>query len=334
MKNNMKIAISCGDVNGIGIEILFKALHRFFTESGYYDEIDFTLAINKKTLLNYSKLIRNKIKIYDDHFLFKGRKINLIECETEVDIHFGQVAKSAGKLAAESIYRLTDKTIKGEFDALLTLPISKEAIYLTGWTFPGHTEYISNKCNIDNPLMLLCTKALRIALTTIHIPLKDVPKNISKEKIIDISKKLYKSLKLDFNERSPKIAVLSLNPHAGENGNLGNEENKIIIPAVDALNSMEIETYGPFSADGFFAHGEYLRYDAILAMYHDQGLIPIKLLSMGGGINFTAGLPIIRVSPDHGTAFDIAGKNLASETSTYNSIELAYIINKNRMKRK
>ncbi len=328
----MKLAVSCGDINGVGLEVFFKALEKFFTESDFYNDIEFTLAINKKILIEYTNLIRKKLIIKSDHFLFKGRRVNLIDFEADAGIHFGRVEKASGNVAAKSIEIITDKTVEGKFDAMLTLPISKEAIYQAGWKFPGHTEFIASKANTPNPLMIICTNTLRIIPLTIHVPIREVPDLITKELIIEYVKKINLTLKQDFNERFPKIAVLSLNPHAGESGKIGTEEKEIIAPAIKELKKMDIEARGPFPSDGFFAHGEYLRFDAILSMYHDQGLIPVKLLAMGSGINYTAGLPIIRTSPDHGTAFNIAGKNIASETSTFNAIEQSYKIFRNRSK--
>lgn len=326
----MKIVVSCGDVNGIGLEIFLKAVKRFSLEFKYSNDVDFTLVVNKHTLLQYANNIRTKITVRNDYFSIRGRKINLIDCKNQPEVQFGRITKSSGELAAESIKIALDKTIKKEFDAMLTLPISKESIYKTGWKFPGHTEMVANACKVDNPLMILCTKAIRVALATIHVPLKKVPALISSDLLVEKAVKMNKSLMKDFCEQDPRIAVLGLNPHSGENGNLGKEELEIIKPAIKRLKEKNVNAFGPFSADGFFAHGEYLRYDGIIAMYHDQGLIPLKLIAMGSGINYTAGLPIIRVSPDHGTAFDIAGRNLADEASTYNSIELAYSIFQNR----
>jgi 4-hydroxythreonine-4-phosphate dehydrogenase len=328
----MKLAVTCGDINGIGLEVFFKALEKFLGESDFVNDIEFTLAIEKNILLNYSNLIRKRLIIKNDHFIFKGRKFNYINTTTTSNIHYGRVDKNAGAIAAESIKMMTKMTMEGKFDALLTLPISKEAIYKAGWEFPGHTEYLASETKVKNPLMLICTNAIRVLPLTIHIPLKDVSKNITQEKIVEYAQKLNQSLIKDFSEKYPRIAILSLNPHSGENGNLGKEEKDVIIPAIRNLKHMDIDVRGPFAADGFFAHGEYLRYDAIISMYHDQGLIPVKLLAMGGGTNYTAGLPIIRISPDHGTAFNIAGKGIASEMSTYNAIEQAYKIYRNRLK--
>ena len=328
----MKIIFSCGDINGIGIEAMLKALDNFFSSSKFAKDAEFTLAIHPETLYRYAFSLKYKLKIGGDHFIFKGQKIKIIPCENNPEIKYGKITKEAGSLAAESIQIALDGIAKNEFDAFVTLPIHKESIYKTGWEFPGHTEMIADKFHEKDPLMVLCTQATRVALVTIHEPIKNVPNLITSDRIYERGIKFCKSLKIDYGLKNPTIAVLGLNPHSGEGGTMGNEEETIIKPAMKRLKEAGVSAAGPFPADGFFAHGSYLRYDGILAMYHDQGLIPLKLIAMGAGVNFTAGLPIVRTSPDHGTGFDIAGKNIADERSTLSAIELAAIIAKNRAK--
>jgi 4-hydroxythreonine-4-phosphate dehydrogenase len=210
------------------------------------------------------------------------------------------------------------------------MPVAKSSLYLAGWKYPGHTEMLADYCQSQEHLMILMTDRVRVALATIHIPLSRINQILSSELIISKTITLHECLKTDFGIDSPAIAVLGLNPHAGEDGALGEEENKIILPAIKKLNVSGIRAEGPFPADGFFAHGAYRNYDAILAMYHDQGLIPLKMLAAGGGVNFTAGLPIVRTSPDHGTAYSIAGKNEANSQSSYDAIISAIEIVKRR----
>ena len=324
----MKIIISQGDSNGIGLEVAIKALRHYFRAVNA-KSIEFGLAANLRTLNNYLQAIGENYSLDSENLYLDDKLISLIPCETYSEIEFGKVTASAGKLSGEAIDVAIKLVKSGEYDALVTMPINKESLSLGGYDFTGHTEFLANRCGVEQPLMILCTKGLNVALATIHIPLSAVSSSINEKLLHKRFRQMYISLVKDYGEAKPKIAVLSLNPHAGENGKLGTEENEIIIPAM-ASTELKPFLYGPFAADGFFAHGDYKKYNGVIAMYHDQGLIPLKMLANGAGVNFTAGLPIIRTSPDHGTGFAIAGKGVAEYQSTLAAFELAEQIYNNR----
>jgi 4-hydroxythreonine-4-phosphate dehydrogenase len=210
-----------------------------------------------------------------------------------------------------------------KIDALVTLPIDKATIQSPEFTFAGHTEYLAQRFGVTDNLMFMVLDTLRVAVVTGHIPVRDVAKSLTTEKIINKLKLLNHSLKMDFSLEKPKIAVLGLNPHAGDNGLIGSEDQSIIVPALESARKSNILAMGPYPADGFFAMGQYQKFDAVLAMYHDQGLIPFKTLAQGQGVNFTAGMPVVRTSPDHGTAYDITGKNIADDVSFREALYLA-----------
>ncbi len=321
----MRIIVTQGDCNGIGIEAFVKAV-KLLNNDNTYDNIDFTICTNPITLWKYLKGIDKSNNFDLNSFYIDNRNIEIIECNTYADINFGLVKSDSGKLAGESIELALNEYDTGNYSALLTLPISKEAIKSAGYDFPGHTEMIGKHYAVDTPLMILCTDNVRVALVTIHEPLSLVPDLITETLILNRLLQFSNSLINDFGICKPRIAVLGLNPHAGENGKIGTEEKDIINGSISKFEY----AYGPFPADGFFAHGDYKNYDGILAMYHDQGLIPLKMLAGGAGVNFTAGLPIIRTSPDHGTAFAIAGKGVAAPESTLNAIKMAVLIDKYR----
>ncbi|MFH1050022.1 MAG: 4-hydroxythreonine-4-phosphate dehydrogenase PdxA [bacterium] len=337
----MKIIFTIGDCNGIGLEVLIKALIKFddFSKSSSFDklrmtnsQVDFSIVGNEKTIKEYLSYFNFPITVNNNTIELNNRKILIIKSAAYSPVQFGKETKSAGRLAAKSIEKALALTLKNQYDAMITMPVSKSVLYKAGWKYPGHTEMLADVCNVKNPLMLLCTDKIRVGLATIHIPLSKVHKSITKSGLIETAQKFNLSLKQDFGIKAPKIALLGLNPHAGESGDIGKEEIKIIIPAINELNKQGIKTFGPFPADGFFAHGEYKQFHGILAMYHDQGLIPLKLLAKGSGVNFTAGLPIVRTSPDHGTAFGIAGQNKADCRSTLHAIELAIEVVRKRRK--
>lgn len=324
----MKLAVSCGDLNGIGLECFFKALLNY-----HFNEISFHLFCNIETLKSYIsqlEIFKNLIEIKDNSIIINNNLIKIISFGNEFPVRFGRTTFEAGLHAIESIELATRNVISKEYDAILTLPISKESCRLAGLKFNGHTEFIASMCQVKQPLMILFYNNLRVALQTIHVPIKDVPNLIIKNKIVEKLEIFYKSLSLDFAV-NPKIAVLGLNPHSGENGLIGNEEILEIIPSINELSNKGYDIYGPFAADGFFASNSYNKYSGIFAMYHDQGLIPLKFYSKGEAVNFTAGLPIIRTSPDHGTAFDISGLGIARYESTLNAIIAAKEIYFNRL---
>ena len=246
--------------------------------------------------------------------------ITIHPCTMYSPITYGIATKESAKLAIESLEISIHQVFHKNADALITLPISKASLRQYDWDFPGQTEMLSAYTNQAKPLMILFAKQFRVALATIHVPLQKVSSMISKDSLVQTINILHNSLCEDWQIEQPTIAVLGLNPHAGEQGDIGDEELISIIPAIDQCKSLNINIDGPFSADAFFAQKKYQQYDAVLAMYHDQGLIPLKMISGYSGVNATVGLPIIRMSPDHGTAYDIAGKNIAHFESTKQAI--------------
>jgi 4-hydroxythreonine-4-phosphate dehydrogenase len=331
MAKNRKhvIAITLGDINGVGPEIVIKAL----SDSRMLNQVTPVIFGSSKTISYYRKLL--KIDDFSVFHLKEGqepnyKRINLVECWDEIaEINLGEAKKDAGKKALKALDKACEFLEKGYVDAVVTSPINKATAQSDEFSFPGHTEYLGARYD-GNPLMFMVADSLRIAVATGHVPIHEVPALITQERIEKSLKKLIKSLKIDFGISKPKVAVLGLNPHAGEEGLLGKEEIEVIKPTIIQFKDKGELVFGPIPADGFFGSGAYKKYDAILAMYHDQGLIPFKSLSFGKGINFTAGLSIVRTSPDHGTGYDIAGQGLASETSLRSAIYLAADILKNR----
>ena len=307
----MKLFVSCGDVNGIGLETFFKSLQSM----DIFDH-ELILCIHPKTLEESGlagPLINNTV-VSGNHV------ITIHPCTMYSPITYGIATKESAKLAIESLEISIHHVYNKKADALITLPISKASLRQYDWDFPGQTEMLSAYTNQAQPLMILFAKQFRVALATIHVPLEKVSSMISKDSLVQTINILHTSLCEDWLIDQPTIAVLGLNPHAGEQGDIGNEEQISIIPAIDQCKSLNINIDGPFSADAFFAQKKYQNYDAVLAMYHDQGLIPLKMISGYSGVNITVGLPIIRMSPDHGTAYDIAGKNIAHFESTKQAI--------------
>ena len=307
----MKLYVSCGDVNGIGLETFFKSI-----QSMDILDHEMILCIHPKTLEESGlagPLINNTV-VSGNHV------ITIHPCTMYSPITYGIATKESAKLAIESLEISIHHVYNKKADALITLPISKASLRQYDWDFPGQTEMLSAYTNQAQPLMILFAKQFRVALATIHVPLEKVSSMISKDSLVQTINILHTSLCEDWHIDEPTIAVLGLNPHAGEQGDIGNEEQISIIPAIDQCKSLNINIDGPFSADAFFAQKKYQNYDAVLAMYHDQGLIPLKMISGYSGVNATVGLPIIRMSPDHGTAYDIAGKNIAHFESTKQAI--------------
>jgi len=330
MSDKLKIGISIGDVNGIGLEVIIKTL-------------------SNPAILNYcTPIVYGHTKVSSFHrkannlgdFSFnvinhanqaQARKANMINCwEEDVKIELGTVTETGGKYALLSLEKATADLIKGDIDALVTAPINKHNIQSETFAFPGHTEYLQQKSESNDVLMFLISENLRVGVVTGHIPVAAVPAAITKDKILNKIKLINESLKKDFWIEKPKIAVLGLNPHASDNGLLGTEEAEIISPAIQEAYDKGIMCFGPYPADGFFGNGSYKQFDAVLAMYHDQGLIPFKTLAFHNGVNYTAGLKFVRTSPDHGTGYDIAGKDLADSTSFTEALFAAIHIVKNR----
>ncbi len=327
----LKIGISFGDINGIGIEVLLKVL----VDNRILDLCTPIVYGSSKITSFHRKQLGIQdfsFNIVNDANQANPKRSNLINCwQEEVKIDIGLSTEVAGKYAHISLERALEDLNAKKIQALVTLPINKHNVQQAGFRFAGHTEYLQEKTGAKDSLMLMVKDNLRVGLVTGHIPLKDVAHSISQEKIVNKLQLMYDSLKQDFGIQKPKIAVLGLNPHAGDQGVLGHEEEKIIVPALEKATHKNIFVFGPYAADGFFGKNSYLQFDGVLAMYHDQGLIPFKNMAQDAGINFTAGLPVIRTSPAHGTAYDIAGKGIASEDSLRDAIYMALDLYRKRI---
>ncbi|MGK7368880.1 MAG: 4-hydroxythreonine-4-phosphate dehydrogenase PdxA [Candidatus Halalkalibacterium sp. M3_1C_030] len=325
----IKVAISIGDINGIGPEVALKSVI-----GRNLSEVTPVLLGSSQVIEYYSKFLERspEFNFARSPEEIKSGKVNVLHSygDETADINPGHLTEQGGQLAMMAVQKGVELCLSNEADALVTAPISKEAINKAGFDVPGHTEYLADKTGTKDYMMMLVNEDLRVGLVSIHVPLSEVPALISQSSVYTNIKIMHKSLKRDFNINQPEIAVLGLNPHAGDGGIIGKEEIEIIQPAINKAQSEGINATGPHPADGYFGNKKYKSSDGILAMYHDQGLIPFKTLSFGAGINFTAGLPIIRTSPDHGTAFDIAGKNLADPSSFNAAFELAVILVRNR----
>ena len=326
--HKVRVGISIGDFNGIGPEIIMKSLKDktitdFFTPiifgSGKlftYQKNIFKLNLNFNYITETSQAQNGKLNM-----------LNLVKDNSNVEL--GKPTEESTKMAIDSLEAATEALMKGEIDVLVTAPINKDEMMKMGFKHAGHTGYFEEKFN-KKGLMFLVTEGLKVAVSTHHIPISQVAENISKEKIKKQIKALNQTLIEDFSISKPKIAVLGLNPHSGDGGVIGSEEIEIISPAIKELSDQGILAFGPFPADSFFQPSKYQSFDAVLAMYHDQGLAPFKTLAYEEGVNYTAGLPFIRTSPDHGVAYDIAGKNLADEQSFMEAIFTAIKIFRNR----
>ncbi|MFA5667716.1 MAG: 4-hydroxythreonine-4-phosphate dehydrogenase PdxA [Balneolaceae bacterium] len=322
MKPN--IGITLGDCNGIGPEIILKAL------SGIDCTQSTPIIIGSKSVLEYYKSeLSIDLPLYSvsnsktDTNLDSGFGVYEVVDSASITPTPGDQSPESGLLAMKAIEKAIELCVSEDIHAMVTAPISKEAVNLAGYQIPGHTEFLAEQTKAESVLMILVNNSLRVALVTGHIPILKVAQSITEEVILERLSVLDRSLKEDFLIEKPSIAVLGLNPHAGDGGVIGTEEIEIISPAIKQAQKEGIKATGPFPADGFFGQKLHLKYDAILAMYHDQGLAPFKLLSFGSGVNFTAGLPIIRTSPDHGTAFNIAGKGIADPSSFIEAYNLA-----------
>lgn len=325
----LKLGVSIGDPNGIGLEIIIKAfshqkiLNEFIAiVYSNVEIIEFHLAHLKLDLeINVIKSISESLK----------GKLNVFEISSyNFKVDFGKSNIQSGDIAFRSLSTATKHIIENKIDCLVTAPIDKNTIQSKNFEFNGHTEYLTKISNKNNSLMLMVHQNLKVGVVTNHLSIAQVAEAISEELILTKIAILEKSLKNDFNIKNPKIALLGLNPHAGDGGIIGIEEITIIKPAIKIANEKNFRVFGPYPADGFFASEKHKEFDAVLGMYHDQGLIPFKMLSKNQGVNFTAGLPIIRTSPDHGTASDIAGKNKASFKSFMNALYLSKDIYNNR----
>ncbi len=330
MDQKIKIGISQGDVNGIGYEVIIKTL------------MDPRICeICTPVIFGSSKVTAYHRKALDlENFTptginspeeAKGKRVYIVNCIDEnIRVELGKSTESAGKASFSALKAACDALQEGKIDALVTGPVNKNNIQQDNFNYSGHTEYLQDRFGVSEVMMLMVSDLLKVGLVAGHIPIGRLSEFITEDLIVQKLQILSTSLLMDFGIRNPHIAVLGLNPHAGDEGLLGHEEQEVIIPAIARVKKAGISAFGPFPADGFFGSGRFTKFDAVLAMYHDQGLAPFKALCMDDGVNFTAGLPVVRTSPAHGTAFELAGKNLASPISFRNAIFLAKDIVQNR----
>lgn len=326
-ENLLKIGITQGDPNGIGWEVILKTI-----SNPLLTELCTPILYGSEEAMNF---YRKTIQELDSFEVVKVKsaaearegKVNLVECGSMQPTP-GKPTTEAGAAAVEALKRATEELKSGELDAVVTAPFDKETVQSDQFRYTGHTEFFGAELE-GEPMMIMCSERLRVGLVTKHLPIAEIPRHITREKILSDLRTLKKSLKEDFGVVEPRIAVLALNPHAGDGGLLGSEEQEIIRPAINEAYEEGILAFGPFAADGLFASGSYTKYDGVLAMYHDQGLAPFKTLSPDG-VNLTAGLSEVRTSPDHGTAFDIAGQDVADAQSMRNALYTAIDVVRNR----
>lgn len=334
MKNKrLRLGITHGDINGISYEILLKALDN-------PDILDYFIPIvygSSKAVAFYKKYLNNEslsginFNIISSAAEANPKKINIVNISLEnLRVEPGVATEMAGMASVEALELATTDLREDLIDVIVTCPINKASVYSDRYQFPGHTEYFAKHFDSEEYTMLMVSENMRVGFVTGHTPICKIAESINKELILEKLNVINDSLKKDFTIRAPRIAVLSLNPHAGDKGLLGMEEIEIISPAIEEAKSEGILAFGPYSSDGFFSTGQFSHFDAVLAMYHDQGMIPFKSLTINGGVNYTAGLPIIRTSPAHGTAYDIVGQNIASSNSLRESMFLARDIYFNR----
>ncbi len=326
-----RIGITHGDTNGVGYEVILKV----FADPAMLELCTPIIYGSPKVASYHSKALELSVNFTTVSTAAEAQNgvLNLVPCTAEeVKIDFGVATEEAGRAARAALERAINDWKSGLIDTIVTAPINKHSIQSDTFHFPGHTEYIEERVGHDGQraLMILLNDRLRVALVTTHLPLRDVAAAITEDNVMSHLRSFHHSLQRDFNISSPRIAVLSLNPHAGDNGLLGDEEQTVLCPVIERATNEGIIAYGPYAADGFFGSEAYLHFDGVLAMYHDQGLAPFKALAMAGGVNFTTGLDLVRTSPDHGTAYDIAGQGKADETSMREAIYLAIDVCRNR----
>lgn len=331
MKKDQIIAgITHGDINGVGYEVIIKTLmdNRIMDKCTPVVYGSPKVAAYHRKALDIGNFSFNNI---NDASEANPKRANIINClDDNVRVELGKSTAMAGESAVIPLEMAVSDLVANKIDVIITAPINKFNIQSASFNFPGHTEFFKERFGVDDVLMLLVSDDLRVGVATGHIPLKDVPGELSIENIVRKLEVMDYSLRVDFAIRKPRIAVLSLNPHSGDTGLLGDEEQEIIVPAIDEASEKGILAFGPYPSDGFFGSGSFRAFDGILAMYHDQGLTAFKTLAQGEGVNFTAGLPVVRTSPSHGTAYEIAGKGEASETSFRKALYLASDIYMNR----
>ncbi len=325
-----KIGITLGDLNGIGPEVVIKAM----ADQRLLSMIT-PIVYGSTRVLSYYRKLMNLEELNYSQVKTKGqflsKSINVVNCwEDAIEINPGQPSKQTAHAAYLCLKKVVEESKEGLIDGFVTGPIDKNTIHSVEFPYRGHTEYLTEAFEAGQSLMLMVGNQLKVGLVTEHVPVKEIASFITKERVELKIRLLEMSLKKDFLISKPKIAVLGLNPHAGDEGLLGTEENEIIKPVIAELKNKGKVIFGPFPADGFFASGQYTKYDGILAMYHDQGLVAFKTLAFDDGVNFTAGLSVVRTSPDHGTAYNIAGRNLADESSMRQAIYMACDIVKNQ----
>ncbi len=326
-----RIGITLGDLNGIGPEVVIKALAdnrllNFITPVVYGSSR--VLSYYKK-LMEIEELNYSQVKTPGQFF---PKSINVVNCwEEAIEINPGVASKEAARGALLALQKVVEEARAGIIDGFVTAPIDKNTIHGEDFPYRGHTEYLTQAFNATETLMLLVAGNLRVGLVTEHVPVRDIAPLLTRERVELKIRLLEMSLRQDFKISKPRIAVLGLNPHAGDEGLIGQEEIQVIKPVISDLKNKGKLIFGPFAADGFFGASQHLKYDGIVAMYHDQGLVPFKTLAFENGVNYTAGLPVVRTSPDHGTAYSIAGKNQADESSMRQAIYLACDIIKNRV---
>ena len=329
-KRPLRVGITHGDYNGVGYEVILKT----FSDSRMYDQCTPVLygstklaSYHKKLLSLHQDLNFVSIKTADEATEKKFNVINLTNDELKIDV--GRSTELAGQLSRMALDRACADLKNGLIDVLVTAPINKKNIQSTEFDFPGHTEYLSHQFNSESLMMMVCER-IRIGIVTNHLALRDVPDAITHDLLYDKIMLMNNSLKRDFGISMPKLAILALDPHAGDNGVIGDSDMKVVKPVIDEVQNQGVLAYGPYPSDGFFGSSEFSKFDGVLALYHDQGLIPFKLMSFTDGVNFTAALPYVRTSPAHGTGYDIAGKDKASEQSFRSAVYLACNIYHNR----
>lgn len=320
----LRVGISCGDLNGIGIEVVLKA----FEDTRMMQDITPILYCGSKTVSHHRKVLGlEEVQFHGVQHASDAlpRKLNVVNLwEEELPVELGKPSGKLSEYSIKSLEAAVNDLASGRVDVLVTAPIDKHSMQAAGFAFPGHTEFLAHMAGTDNPvLMILVGDGLRVALVTGHLPIKEVAEAVTTERIVAKARLFHQSLQRDFGVTTPRIAVLGLNPHAGDGGALGSEDRERIVPAVRKLQDEGIQAMGPYPADGFFGSGGYKHFDGVLAMYHDQGLAPFKALSFGHGVNYTAGLPVVRTSPDHGTGLAIAGKGEADAGSFRQAVWLA-----------
>lgn len=332
--NKIKVGITQGDINGVGYEVILKT----FSDPAMLELCTPVIYGSPKVAAYHRKALDlpANFSIVGSAAEAVSNRLSVVNCTNdEVKVEFSKADTEAGKAALDALERAINEYREGLIDVIVTAPINKHTIQSETFSFPGHTEYIEERLgNGAKSLMILMKNDFRVALVTGHVPVSQIASTITKELIQEKLAIFNQSLKKDFAIGAPRIAVLSLNPHAGDEGLLGKEEEEIIIPALKEMAAKGVLCYGPYPADGFMGAGSFEHFDGVLAMYHDQGLAPFKALAMDEGVNYTAGLPVVRTSPAHGTAYDIAGKGVASEDSFRQAIYVAIDVFRNRMRDK